>query len=292
MRISGTLSICAILSTLTIHVFAAAVVPPTAQNAALPAQAAVPHPPAQALQPEYVALPVYVKVPGYAGGEPSYQQLYSPANTRTSASSPGAQLPATMGGQFPAAPGIQVSPAPPALTGQPPVPPQTQVSPPAQVQAAPVNAQVAPAQAAPPAPAQVQPAAAVPAAAAAAGAASGASVSSSAGLECKCPAGQTPTMFAGLCICGDCGKVSPGVKSYNTSCPDEKFAAFNLGLEKECKEIENTEDCEFFKKSPGALTDDYKRCRDQLDSIMDDCENDAKCCSTMVKPGEPAPADD
>lgn len=282
MRISGALSICAVLSSFTLQVFAAAVVPPTAQAAALPSQGATPQPPT--VEPEYFALPLYFKKQGVAGGPSTYEQLYSPANVRESALSPSGQSPGTWSGQFPAAPGIQVSPAPPALTGQPPVsvPPGTQVSPAAPVEAAPVKAQPA---AAAPAPAAIPAPVATPAAATS-------PVSSSAGLECKCPTGQTSTMFAGLCICGDCGKVSPGVKEYNKSCPDEKFAAFNLGLEKNCKKIENTEDCEFFKKSPGALTDDYKRCRDQLDSIMDDCENDAKCCSTMVKPGAPAPADD
>lgn len=104
-------------------------------------------------------------------------------------------------------------------------------------------------------------------------------------LQCNCPADKTPVMFAGLCICGSCAKVSDGITVYNKQCPDSKFSEFNAGLAKECKGIENTEDCEFFKKSPGALTDDYKRCRDMLDSIQDDCENEAACCSTMKVPG-------
>ncbi|KAI9246560.1 hypothetical protein EDC94DRAFT_627139 [Helicostylum pulchrum] len=104
-------------------------------------------------------------------------------------------------------------------------------------------------------------------------------------LQCNCPADKTPVMFAGLCICGSCAKVSDGVTVYNKQCPDSKFTEFNAGLTEKCKEIENTEDCEFFKKSPGNLTDDYKRCRDMLDSIQDDCENEVGCCSTMKVPG-------
>lgn len=269
MRIPGALSICAVLSTLTIQVFAAVVIPPTAQAAALPAQAA------QVTKPQYVALPVYVQIPGPPGTEPSYAQLYAPANSHT---------PASTVGQISVAPG-------------PHLPPSTDILPPASIGGLPPSATGAHL-AAPPGPqlpAPIQAPAVAPintTLVAPVNATLAVIPNPSAELECKCPIGQTATKFAGLCICGDCGKVSPGVKSYNTACPDSKFAAFNKGLEKECKKIENTEDCEFFKKSPGALTDDYKRCRDQLDSIMDDCENDAKCCSTMVKPGAPAPVDD
>lgn len=98
---------------------------------------------------------------------------------------------------------------------------------------------------------------------------------------CLCNGVPRPVVLRDVCLCGDCKKIQTTIDTYTDSCPDSKFYEFNKGIEANCQGIENTEDCEFFKKSPGDITDAYKRCRDDLDSIKDDCENCSGECSIV-----------
>jgi hypothetical protein len=93
----------------------------------------------------------------------------------------------------------------------------------------------------------------------------------------QCFCSGKPTLLVGkFCDCG-CEKIKPAFDIYTKSCPESKFYQFNIGIAANCRGVENTEDCEFFKKSDGKLTDAYKKCRDDLDSIKDDCENCKDC---------------
>lgn len=101
---------------------------------------------------------------------------------------------------------------------------------------------------------------------------------------CLCNGVPTPVLFGDLCLCG-CELMKSSIDAYSNDCPDSKFYEFNKGIEANCKGIENTEDCEYFKKFPDnaaneadkKIPDAFKKCKDNLDSIKDDCENCKEC---------------
>ncbi|KAI9478317.1 MAG: hypothetical protein EXX96DRAFT_570380 [Benjaminiella poitrasii] len=94
--------------------------------------------------------------------------------------------------------------------------------------------------------------------------------------SCSCN-GTVHPVVGDMCICGQCDLIVPAYNTYIQQCPDSKFADLERYFGMHCKNVENTEDCEFFKKLPGEITDAYKRCKDDFDSIHDDCENCAGC---------------
>ncbi|KAI8988541.1 hypothetical protein BDF20DRAFT_833385 [Mycotypha africana] len=93
---------------------------------------------------------------------------------------------------------------------------------------------------------------------------------------CSCN-GTITTRFDDMCICNGCQSIKVAYIGYLRQCPPEKTTKLNSIFAQKCQGIENTEDCEYFKRLPGKIRDDYKRCKDDLDSVHDDCENCAGC---------------
>ncbi|KAI8644636.1 hypothetical protein BD408DRAFT_430372 [Parasitella parasitica] len=98
----------------------------------------------------------------------------------------------------------------------------------------------------------------------------------SAVTTCTCNGVATPVLND-MCVCG-CEPIKKAFFTYSKACPAEQLASLDAQFAVHCKAVENTEDCEYFKKLDGKVTDLYKQCRDDLDSIHDDCE-ECKGCS-------------
>lgn len=88
--------------------------------------------------------------------------------------------------------------------------------------------------------------------------------------SCACNGATTP-LYGDMCICG-CPAIKSAYITYTKECPIATLAKLDAQFSAKCKGVENTEDCEYFKKLPGKTTDLYKSCRDKLDSVKDDCE--------------------
>lgn len=80
-----------------------------------------------------------------------------------------------------------------------------------------------------------------------------------------------------MCVCG-CEPIKKAFATYSQECPADQLASLDAQFAVNCQGVENTEDCEYFKKLDGKVTDLYKQCKDDLDSIHDDCE-ECKGCS-------------
>lgn len=80
-----------------------------------------------------------------------------------------------------------------------------------------------------------------------------------------------------MCVCG-CEPIKKAFATYSQGCPADQLANLDAQFAVNCQGVENTEDCEYFKKLDGKVTDLYKQCKDDLDSIHDDCE-ECKGCS-------------
>jgi hypothetical protein len=92
---------------------------------------------------------------------------------------------------------------------------------------------------------------------------------------CVCNNVTTP-LLVDMCCCG-CARIKTAFETYTKECPMEKLTDLDKQFDKHCKKVENTEDCEYFKKLDGKVTDLYKRCKDDLDSMHDDCEECKDC---------------
>lgn len=88
--------------------------------------------------------------------------------------------------------------------------------------------------------------------------------------SCVCNGVASP-LYGDMCICG-CKVIKDAYAQYTKECPITTLAQLDAEFAVRCKGVENTEDCEYFKKLPGETTDLYKDCRDKLDSVKDDCE--------------------
>lgn len=88
--------------------------------------------------------------------------------------------------------------------------------------------------------------------------------------SCSCNNITTP-LYGDMCICG-CQSIKDAYVEYTKECPIITLAQLDAVFAVQCKDVENTEDCEYFKKLPGDTTDLYKSCSDKLDSVKDDCE--------------------
>lgn len=88
--------------------------------------------------------------------------------------------------------------------------------------------------------------------------------------SCDCNGVPSP-LYGDICICG-CQSIKTAYADYAQECPVVQLAQLDAYFAAYCKGVENTEDCEYFKKLPGETTDLYKDCRDKLDSVKDDCE--------------------
>lgn len=111
-------------------------------------------------------------------------------------------------------------------------------------------------------------------------------------FTCECKNGAKPVLFDGLCRCGSCPKVDSPIEQYKEQCKNNAaLDNFTNALALFCSKVENTEDCEYFKKEenvPGheKLPDMFKKCRDIFDSIADDCEDAENCCYKLDDPKE------
>lgn len=94
--------------------------------------------------------------------------------------------------------------------------------------------------------------------------------------SCACKGIPTP-LLNDMCVCG-CEPIKSAFVTYTKECPPALIANLEAYFAYYCKEEENTEDCKEFKALDGKITDIYKKCRDDLDSIHDDCE-ECKGCS-------------
>ncbi|KAK4510718.1 uncharacterized protein ATC70_005151 [Mucor velutinosus] len=94
--------------------------------------------------------------------------------------------------------------------------------------------------------------------------------------SCSCDGVAAP-LLNDMCVCG-CELIKKAFATYSQECPAQQLADLDAQFALYCKGVENTEDCEYFKKLDGKVTDLYKRCKDDLDSIHDDCE-ECKGCS-------------
>jgi hypothetical protein len=93
---------------------------------------------------------------------------------------------------------------------------------------------------------------------------------------CVCD-GVIAPILNDMCVCG-CETIKKAFITYSNECPADSLAILDALFAVNCQGVENTEDCEYFKKLDGKITDFYKQCKDNFDSIHDDCE-ECKGCS-------------